>query len=65
MRRRNEHREFDCVAKPSNLNVQQEEMEIALALAIIKSLAFDSKVQMTAEQLAQCERELRARYKTK
>lgn len=64
MRRIDGHREFECVAKPSDLNVQQEEIEIAIALAIIKSLAFDSKVQMTAEQLARCERELRARYKT-
>lgn len=65
MKRIDGHREFDCVTKPSDLNVQQEGIETALAVAIIKSLVFNNKVQMTAEQLARCERELRARYKTK
>lgn len=63
MRRRNEHREFVCVAKPSNLNEQQKQIELAVALAILKSL--ESRKKITAEQNAQCEVKIREMYKSK
>lgn len=65
MRRREGQRKFDCLVKPSDLNVQQEKTEKAIALAILRSLASNSEVQITAEHLVRCETELKKIYCTK
>lgn len=61
MRRRNGHREFDCVAKPSDYG-DMSKLELVISVGILKALGTENF--LTDKQVAQCEDEIRKNFRT-